>query len=157
MVPPWAVTYAARASVIEREPPRATAQPHVWQAQMSAVPTDELIGRVSGAIACAATPPKSALAWGVRQRLASTVAGEAATSPNRIRLRGWRGRWSTGRIRSSLSASNDFAGRPKTPRQRGPSSPRASSVASSERIITPALPSSSGWARSTSGQRHSSP
>ena len=35
--------------MIEREPPAATAQPKRWQAQISAMPTDELIGRVSGA------------------------------------------------------------------------------------------------------------
>ncbi len=60
-------------------------------------------------------------------------------------------------MRSSLRPSNALAGLPKTPRHADPSSPRASTVASIEWSITPALPSSSGWARSTSGQRHSSP
>ena len=48
--------------MIAREPPLATGQPNAWHASISAQPTDELIGRVSGAKAWAATPPNSALA-----------------------------------------------------------------------------------------------
>ncbi len=48
--------------MIEAEPPFATAQPNAWQAQISAVPTEELIGRPRFPIAWAATPPNRALA-----------------------------------------------------------------------------------------------
>ena len=40
----------------------ATAQPKRWHPQIRAIPTDELIGRSSGLIAWAATPPNSARA-----------------------------------------------------------------------------------------------
>ena len=58
---------------------------------------------------------------------------------------------------SSLSSPNFAAIGAKSRRQARPSSPSPSAVSSTERSITPALPSSSGCARSTSGQRHSSP
>ena len=54
-----------------------------WQAQINAMPTAELIGRLSLLNACAATPPKSARAWDPFQARASTVAGIAAASPKR--------------------------------------------------------------------------
>ena len=41
--PPCSASAEASASVIDREPPRATAQPYAWQAQISAAPTEELI------------------------------------------------------------------------------------------------------------------
>ena len=58
---------------------------------------------------------------------------------------------------SSIRASRERAGRSKTRRQAPPSGPSPRAVSSIERSITPALPSSSGWAQSTSGQRHSRP
>ena len=124
---------------------------------MSAAPIAELIGRVSRASACAAAPPNRALAWGVFQARASVVAGVAAARPNRASRIGWRGRWRTGRSRSSFRRSNDVAGAPNTRRQPGPSSPSPATVSSIDFDMTPALPSWSGWARSTSGQAHSSP
>ena len=78
--------------MIERDPPRGTAQPKAWQAVVSAIPTEELIGRFSGANACAATPPKSARARGPRQVRASAVAGSAAGRPKRARRRRVAGR-----------------------------------------------------------------
>ena len=65
--------------LIACEPPRATGQPKRWQAQISAMPTDELIGRVSGLNACAATPPNSALAFAVVEPRAR--AGSPAPAP----------------------------------------------------------------------------
>ena len=47
--PPCSASAEASASVIDREPPRATAQPYAWQAQISAAPTEELIRPLSGA------------------------------------------------------------------------------------------------------------
>ena len=43
--PPCSRSTAARASVIEREPPRATAHPNRCPAQTSAIPTAELMAR----------------------------------------------------------------------------------------------------------------
>ena len=91
IAPPCSRSTEASASVIEREPPAATAQPKLWHAQMSAIPTEELIGRVSGLKACAATPPNSARACGVRQARARSVAGSAAGIPNRVNRSGWSG------------------------------------------------------------------
>ena len=51
--------------------------------EMSAMPTAELIGRLRTVRAWAATPPKSARAWGVLQVRTRTVAGVAAHRPNR--------------------------------------------------------------------------
>ena len=147
---------AASASVIEREPPRATGQPPAWQATISAIPTAELSGRVSGLNACAATPPNSARACGVlteaREHGRRQPRPAARSAPAAA---GASARGAIGRNRSSLSASN--AARraaedaPPGGRRRAP---RPAAVASIDCSITPALPSSSGWARSTSGQHH---
>ena len=91
-----------------------------WQAQISATPTAELIGRFSGLNACAATPPKSALACGVRKARASTVAGIAARSPKRSSRSGCEGRCSTGRTRSSLRTSKERRWAGERPAPRGP-------------------------------------
>ena len=53
--------------MIAAEPPLATGQPLWWLAQISAMPTAELSGRLSGLNAWAATPPKSARACGVEK------------------------------------------------------------------------------------------
>ena len=107
--------------MIEREPPRGTAQPKAWQAVVSAIPTEELIGRFSGANACAATPPKSARARGPRQLRASAVAGSAAGRPKRARRSGWRGGCRTGRRRSSATRpGKPRRGRAEQPPPGGP-------------------------------------
>ncbi len=155
--PPYSASAPASAVVIEAEPPFATAQPNAWQAQIRAVPTDELIGRPRLPIACAATPPKRALACGVLKLRCRTLAGAAAASPKRTRRIGWLGTWSTGRNMSSFSASKLAAEDPKMRRHAAPSTPRPSTVSLMDCTITPAVPSSSGWARSTSGHAHSSP
>ena len=157
IAPPCSRRTEASASVIERDPPAATAQPNLWHAQTSAIPTEELIGRVSGLKACAATPPNSARACGVRQARARSVAGAAAGIPNRVNRSGWSGHRRTGRKMSSASSPSPAEGRPKTRFQALPSGPSPSAVALIARSITPAVPSSSGCARSTSGQRHSRP
>ena len=58
---------------------------------------------------------------------------------------------------SSDRASNRAAGGPKARFHEPPASPRPAAVSSTERTIVAAVPSSNGWARSTSGQAHSSP
>ena len=58
---------------------------------------------------------------------------------------------------SSSSSPKCAEVEPKTRRQAAPSSPSPRAVSSIERTITPALPSSSGCARSISGHSHSSP
>ena len=58
---------------------------------------------------------------------------------------------------SSLSASKPDEEGPKTRRQERPAAPSPAAVSSIERAIRVALPSSNGWARSTSGQAHSRP
>ena len=55
--------------MIEREPPRATAQPKLWQAEISAIPTAELSGRSSRAVGVRRDPAEQRLApAGVFQR-----------------------------------------------------------------------------------------
>ena len=157
ILPPCSTTTAASASVIDREPPFATGQPLWWQAVVSAIPTAELIGRFRGLRACAATPPNSAFACALRHAFVRTVAGSAAGIPNRARRSGCLGTWRTGTTRSSFSSAKPAAGRPNTRFHAAPSLPRPSAVASIDCCSTPALPSSSGCARSTSGQHHSSP
>ncbi len=58
---------------------------------------------------------------------------------------------------SSFNASKLAEDDPKIRRHAFPSSPSPAAVSSIDCTITPAVPSSSGWARSTSGQAHSSP
>jgi hypothetical protein len=107
---------------------------------------------VSGAKACAATPPKSAFACSVVNARATTVAGSAAEIPKRARPIGCFGTWRIGANMSSASASKVSAAAPKSRFHARPSpAPSPSAVRSIERSMTPALPSSSGWARSTSG------
>ena len=58
---------------------------------------------------------------------------------------------------SSVSGSYHCEGGPKIRFQRRPDPPSPAAVASIERSIAAPPPPSSGWARSTSGQSHSSP
>ncbi len=104
MWPPLSRRAAASASVIAPEPPFATGQPKACPASIRAQPTAELISRLSGLKEWAATPPNSALACGVFQTLASTVAGAAAGIPKRARRNGCRGTCRIGTSRSSRRA-----------------------------------------------------
>ena len=115
---------------------------------------------VSGLNACAATPPKSARACGVAQRARQHASPAAPPrSPKRASRSGCRGTCSSGcedvlaeRVeacrRRRRTARRQAAPAGAEPRR---GRPRASAASA------PALPSSSGWARSTSGQAHSSP
>ena len=85
------------------------------------------------------------------------MAGAAAANPKRTSRTGCRGTCSTGSRMSSSSSPKCAEGEPNTRRHAAPSSPSPSAVSSIERTITPALPSSSGCARSISGHSHSSP
>ena len=111
--PPNDSSARTSASVIAPEPPFATAQPAWWQAHVSAIPTAELIGRLSGLKACAATPPKSAFACSVLNMRTSAVAGIAARRPKPARRIGCFGRCSIGWKKSSASASNAARRRPE--------------------------------------------
>jgi len=94
----------ASASVIDPDPAFATGHPKACPASINAQPTAELIGRLSGLKECAATPPKSAVACGVFQARARTVAGAAAGIPNRASRNGCRGTWMIGASMSSSKA-----------------------------------------------------
>ncbi len=76
--PPCSRRTEASASAIDCEPPAATGQPTLWQAAVSAIPTEALSGCVSGLKEWAATPANRARVAGVFQRRASSVAGAAA-------------------------------------------------------------------------------
>jgi len=143
--------------LMARDPPLATGQPNAWQASIRAQPTDELIGLFSGLKACAATPPKRARASGVLQERARIDAGAAAGMPKRARRSGCLGRWTIGAKMSSSRSSKWADEEPNTRRQARPSSPSPRAVSSIDRTITPALPSSSGCARSISAKSHSRP
>src|SRR5204863_1046551 len=100
---------------------------------------------------------KSARPWGVFHARARRAAGSEAASPKRTGRTGWVGGCRNGRMMSASRTSKDLEGPPKTRRQAAPSRPRAAAVSSTDWSIVPALPSSSGCAQSTSGQRHSRP
>jgi hypothetical protein len=155
--PPCSRSAEASASAIDCEPPRATGQPTLWQALVSAIPTAALTGRVSGLKEWAEVPPNSARVAGDFQRRAMRVAGAAAGIPKRASRSGCFGRCRIGRSPSSLISSKCAAGDSNSCRQARPSSPSPAAVCSIERTIVAALPSSNGWARSTSGWHHSSP
>ena len=82
---------AAIASVIDREPPSATAQPCRCPAVRMPSPIAEVSGRCSGWKACAATPANSARASSVRNSLAEHGRGQHGGQPNRASVSGWRG------------------------------------------------------------------
>ncbi len=151
IVPPSSVSNEARAVVMAAEPPSGTGQPCRWPAAVSMTPTEAVNGRDSGLNTWAAEPANRARAWGVLKRRASTEAGRAARSPNRAIPTGWSGQRTTGPRTSSARVSKPLTSGPNTPRQAFASGPSPAHVSSSERTITPAEPSSSGWARSTSG------
>ena len=125
---------------------------------VSAIPIAELNGRLSGAKAWAATPPKSARRLrraqrpGQRRRRQRRPQAEAGQQ----RAGGAAGGAAAGR-KSSLSASKPGRGGRRGASRRGPAAPSPAAVASSERSIAAPPPPSSGWARSTSGQAHSRP
>ena len=82
MVPPRSISSEARASrdrrraAFRRPASRARGPP-----RSASRPTDAVTGRLSGRKTCAAEPANSALACGVRNRAASTVAGSAGAEP----------------------------------------------------------------------------
>ena len=152
-------TTAASASVIAREPPRATGQPNAVagadqrHADRRAHRPVERAERMRGH----AAEQRARL-----RRLPSARRAPWPAAPPAARSApagaGGVGTCSTGRsdvlgqlVEARRAAAEQPPPAPRRPR-RVPSPSR-----SSERSITPALPSSSGCAKSTSGQRHSSP
>ena len=87
--PPFSRTRAASTLLICCEPPRIAGQPTACPAAPSTRPNDAVAGCVSGSIACAAMPEKSARARGARNRSRANVvagaSGDAETGePDRV-------------------------------------------------------------------------
>ncbi|SKZ73908.1 Uncharacterised protein [Mycobacteroides abscessus subsp. abscessus] len=94
------------------------------------MPRDAVIGRSRRLNACAAIPPNSPRARGVRNTRAMADAGRSARGPNAASRKGCRGMLMIGRSRSADRSSNPLATSPKSRRQRRPSSPSAAAVSS---------------------------
>ena len=148
---------AARGRSTRSRPRRPASRPRARRRRASGRPTSragvssaaERVRR--GAHRTAPSPGSSP------KRAACHVAGVSALTPNRPRVTGWRGRCSDG-----LEDLGDELVEVRTiganiRRQRAPSRPRLATVASMSRATRPARPSSSGCARSISGQSHSRP
>ncbi len=121
-------------------------------------PTDELIGRFSGRTRAPRRPPNSARACASLNARASSGRRRRrgqpeARQPHRV------ARHVEDRPQDVLARARRSSprARRRSASRRAPSAPSPAAVSSIERTITPALPSSSGCARSTSGQHHSSP
>lgn len=155
--PPCASMSATRASTMRCVPPSATTQPWACAAAVSVMPTALVSGRSKRQKAWAATPAQSARAWGVDHSRPSVVAGGSTRIPNRTRVTGWRGIRMTGWEMSANRSSKCAATGANTCRQRRPSTPSRASVSSNDRANAPAVPSSSGWAQSTSAARQDRP
>src|ERR1700722_102109 len=72
-------------------PPSTTGQPPRWALMVKKSPKAEVMGDVSGNMACADTPPRSAFARAVRKRLTRCDADDTPERPKRAKATGWRG------------------------------------------------------------------
>ena len=87
------------------EPPLATTQPSACAATISISPTALVMGPLSRANACAATPAQSAFVVSVRHIRPSVVAGSSERAPKRANVNGWRGSRKIGWVASASKSS----------------------------------------------------
>ena len=92
-------------------PPSANGHPKAWAVIVISSPAPPVNGDVSGAIACAAAPPRRARAGRVRKRRAMSCAGASACNPKRATTTSRRGTVLIGeRTKSTIGPTSSTSG-----------------------------------------------